>query len=98
MTISANPLLIHYRTSLLIEKLKTDPRPLRRERIHLEGIALPQLIFLDFLLRAQPILKPIRDRIRMIRIQMAKPARSSVPLPFAATLNAPPRAYYPLFE
>lgn len=98
MTISANPLLIHYRTSLLIEKLKTNPRSPRRERIHLEWIALPQLVFLDFLLRAQPVLKPIRDRIRVIRVQMTKPARPSVPLPLTATLNRPSRPYYPLFE
>lgn len=98
MTIPTNPLLIRSRTSLLIEEIKANFGPLRRKRIHLVHFALSQLVFLDLFLRAQPILKPICDRIWMVPIQMTEPTRPAVSLSLTATLKPCRFSYNPLFE
>ena len=98
MTKSTNLLLIGSGASLLIKKLKADLRPLRRKRVHFIRIALPELVLLDLLLRAQPILEPICDRIGVIGVQMAILAHLSAPLPLAATLHRSSLPYYPLFK
>ena len=74
---SAHSHLLIATTYMFIQKIKANLGALGGKRVRFKWFAGPQLILLNLLLAQQAVPKPVCDRIRMVRHQVAEPADMS---------------------
>ena len=74
---SAHSHLLIATTYMFIQKIKANLGALGGKRVRFKRFAGPQLILLNLLLAQQAVPKPVCDRIRMVRHQVAEPADMS---------------------